>query len=950
MKSLHQLLSYSLLILILNGFGASLTTATAATTITDLSGLTAISVTPQHGIVKVGESLQLKATGTFQDGSTHDITTLVSWLAYGATVDTNGVLTGQVTGSVAVAAYDLNTPNVGGATIITIAKYGTEGTSAQPVSVSAGTIHTGEVNRGGGNTPPYSYYNLATTSGSTYYIRLKNLTANANLEVFGNSDFSNSLCVSENYNNTEELCVIIASSDTGLFIRVDGTDTNFSSDYGAAYDLSVVKGYSNQGSFENGVPLSLNTPLNSEVGLGSSVFSLPVAFSGKYTITVSGLQEEARLLVLTKQSVVVCDSYHSGLTDESCSFQADISEVVIIVSSEYSTQVIGTPFTITATEDHGAYSNEGSVTSPVSVTAGSVYAGQVANTSSYYSAAVTANKSYTVSLTGLDASTVLYVYDGDSTYTTVSCNSGYGNTDRICKIEPATSNTLYIKVNGNEFGADYTLSVSEIVYAAEGTLASPKVITTAPSVYTSPYSGQVDSVGSYYQMTVDNNALYHVALKNLSGDIAFSVYADATLSTLLCESNNAGLADESCTTASLTTSNEIYIVVTGSIYGSRFDMTVDRVYGPQGTSAAPIDVTDQLPTFSGEVGPTTDVTQQSFYQVSLTAGKTYRFTVSNYTHEDVALQVFDGVPDDYYYNSVCLAAYYSGNYSCTVSPITSSVVTLKVRAVNTNFGAAFSITVDEVDYQQEGSIASPVDIGSYPVPSYIYSEKYRNDALLYNGQSHSGSSYYVADISGGYDYVGYRAALTNQGSDANIYIYEDASYSIELCSSINGSNTDESCAFTTASNKIYIRVDGSPSGFGALYTIDIDHDYNSEGGLLTGKGKKKKGIGAVQFDIDTVYQGQAISGGPGYYKIPVTPGITYNVNLTNIFNPSCIYIYPSDDGTFSTSYGSTYSSHKGLADKSFTITPTVSLLHIEVISCSYPVTDGTAYSLTVSPN
>ncbi|MCW8986293.1 MAG: hypothetical protein OQK75_01360 [Gammaproteobacteria bacterium] len=57
------------------------------TNLSDLSGITAVSITPQFGTVKAGESLQLKATGTFQDGSSRDITALLTWSAVGATID-----------------------------------------------------------------------------------------------------------------------------------------------------------------------------------------------------------------------------------------------------------------------------------------------------------------------------------------------------------------------------------------------------------------------------------------------------------------------------------------------------------------------------------------------------------------------------------------------------------------------------------------------------------------------------------------------------------------------------------------------------------------------------------------------------------------------------------------------------------------------------------------------
>jgi hypothetical protein len=69
------------------------------------SSLSFIAVTPSNSTITVGATQQFKATGTFQDGSTQDVTSQVTWTSSNtaATITTSGLVTGQ---------------NVGGATIV----------------------------------------------------------------------------------------------------------------------------------------------------------------------------------------------------------------------------------------------------------------------------------------------------------------------------------------------------------------------------------------------------------------------------------------------------------------------------------------------------------------------------------------------------------------------------------------------------------------------------------------------------------------------------------------------------------------------------------------------------------------------------------------------------------------------------------------------------------------
>lgn len=69
--------------------------------------LLSISVTPSNTSLKVGDVVQLKATGTYSDGTTQDLSTNVVWSATDATiaaVDATGKAQGRIPGSVTVTA------------------------------------------------------------------------------------------------------------------------------------------------------------------------------------------------------------------------------------------------------------------------------------------------------------------------------------------------------------------------------------------------------------------------------------------------------------------------------------------------------------------------------------------------------------------------------------------------------------------------------------------------------------------------------------------------------------------------------------------------------------------------------------------------------------------------------------------------------------------------------
>ncbi|WP_059437674.1 Ig-like domain-containing protein, partial [Anaeromyxobacter sp. PSR-1] len=93
---------------------------TGSSTLTVTPALSSIAVTPASPALLAGATLQLVATGTYADGSTRDLTTLVSWASSApavATVDASGLATALASGTATLSA---TVSGVTGSTVLTV--------------------------------------------------------------------------------------------------------------------------------------------------------------------------------------------------------------------------------------------------------------------------------------------------------------------------------------------------------------------------------------------------------------------------------------------------------------------------------------------------------------------------------------------------------------------------------------------------------------------------------------------------------------------------------------------------------------------------------------------------------------------------------------------------------------------------------------------------------------
>ncbi|MDH3974656.1 MAG: Ig-like domain-containing protein [Deltaproteobacteria bacterium] len=556
--------------------------------------LTSIAITPQGSVVKVGETLQLYAIGNYSDGGQLDLTSEVTWL--GSTL--NGITfspTGLVTAHTATFSSSRITAThvssgLSDIKFVYVSSYGLEGSIDSPAVITEDVAHNGEVNFGGPSVNGYSYYTVNVTPDNAYYFFLENLSRDVSLKIYDDAAFSNVVCTSDKGGTADELCVAIAPVSGIFYIIVDGNGTRDTSDRGASYTLTVRPGYMDEPASDN-IIVPLNTPYNGQIGryvyddeaftplmYGISFYEIPVTPTGRYTVNITSLTGDVEMVVLSSISEVLCASNNAGTADEACSFQTERTPAYIRVD-EVNT-LVGASYTLTVTEDHGAYISEGTVVSPIDITGSMPYHGHVGGINSYYSVNVTPNQSYEVRGSGLDGELGLYA-GNISNFNSWDCSDFSGSNptkDVVCRFEPATTSTLYIRMTPNGgIGTEYFLNVTSTAYTAENT-----TLLETPDKDT-PYAGQVDDTSSQYEIPVNTGKLYRVGLSTVSGDITLNVYDDIGHTALLCTSNNTGIVDEYCLTEpSVPSGTNIYVEIIGSTYGSKFNLTVDRVYRQEG--------------------------------------------------------------------------------------------------------------------------------------------------------------------------------------------------------------------------------------------------------------------------------------------------------------------------------------------------------------------------------
>jgi hypothetical protein len=244
--------------------------------------------------------------------------------------------------------------------------------------------------------------------------------------------------------------------------------------------------YSPEGSIASPVVISVGTTHSGSVDTTSSYYVAAVNVGTTYDITLTNLTDDANLLVFNEDSTFsILDraSWNTGTTDEIVTTQAGGSMMYIEVDGSYATANGGAYFDLLIEEGTPGYPSEGSLGSPVILTVGTPHSGTVDTNASFYQASVTAGNTYQITITNMNDDVGLYVFDTDSTFTTVADYSDYiGIVDEFVSIQ-ATGSTMYIAVGGfyTQNGATYQITISQAAtpITVEGTVTIPAAATGA---------------------------------------------------------------------------------------------------------------------------------------------------------------------------------------------------------------------------------------------------------------------------------------------------------------------------------------------------------------------------------------------------------------------------------------------------------------------------------------
>lgn len=417
--------------------------------------LTAIDVSPQDGTVQKNGTLQFTATGTYQDGSTQDLTDSVEWFTTRATVaaiGSGGLATGVNCGLTIISALDPATV-IGGSTGLSTVPCTSEGSTVSPVPLTLSTPYAGEVGTG------TSYYSVAVPITNNYTVTLTGHTDDVDVGLFDDALFTSPLgfCFVAG-RLTEEFCRVTTVVPGTLYISVSGSDSTAGSSFTLkAFITPTATGVSPPPADQGRAAIPIELPdqmvvgraYRGQVGTGNSYYTagvLPGVSSRVSLIAQIGgatpLDDNVDLLVYEDSgfAVELCSSANAGTADESCAAPAPGNAVWIQADS----QGVGTYF------DLLLLTAEGTQAEPIGLFPNKDNYGTVDDTTSYYRFAVTNGVTYTVQFVQMTGDLTLKVFGSDGTFGSSACTQDWAIVGRSPVGTPcvwsASGGSMYVAV------------------------------------------------------------------------------------------------------------------------------------------------------------------------------------------------------------------------------------------------------------------------------------------------------------------------------------------------------------------------------------------------------------------------------------------------------------------------------------------------------------------------
>jgi hypothetical protein len=402
---------------------------------------------------------------------------------------------------------------------------------------------------------------------------------------------------------------------------------------------------------------------------------------------------------------------------------------------------------------------------------------------------------------------------------------------------------------------------------------------------------QDSSTSFHYTLSVKPGSVYKASLNNVLDGASLEVFTQ----------NGWDIFDRVCSDYSYEytkprnrcvftapESGIIYIRIGSTTeYPENVNLKIDEVIN-QGSREAPIDlgVAPSTPAFG-----TVREAGESVYQVAVTAGRSYRVQLTDWTDNGASrsqlyLEVYDGS------NTVSpLCIDFGGNSEtdhehrlpiihCLAKPA-SDVLTIVTRETQYGEGAAYNVAVEEA--LTEGAPGAPVDIVG--------------DALVYHGEVTAtqqnyddGYSYYQFSVTPNTNYL---VDLRGMHQELDLVIYPDSSFAtLSECNSRNGPLIDDYCIVPSdAAGKIYARVEtwqdvtdrfilsAMPVPAGAVAPARYPDEGSAAAPIQMGPGLP------VPNRLSTVGIGNS------YYSIAVASGSTMRVSATQMNVDVDIHVY-----------------------------------------------------------
>ena len=740
-----------------------------------------------------------------------------------------------------------------------------EGYVDAPIDLTGMLPHAGQVNRAD------SYYKFTgLTPGVRYEVRILNTTVDTQIYFYDTAELVNVDC-SLNYHPSlpaKRLCVATAPASGTLYLAIPYWGTP-----GGTYTVDLGLAPEAEGTSDTPVEITADAmPYYGQVDTTASYYVI-TGLTPDYVYQVQFndvTHHYARMSAGDSPSTL-----NLGCTN--CTIRSSSTgEIYIVIdgsSTDNENNDLGAWFTFNFGETENA---EGSVSSPVLIPGdGTVYNGQVDDTSSYYMVTgLVPGQYYQIYRTTDEYDKPSFTSTTDSTYTTSNCKTFPG----MCLAAADASGNLYIRVSFHKIpGISFKLWIQPSLLDSEGTAAAPLDITGGlaggtPTVHNGQVIAHYNEEISYYVLSgLPGSTNYSITATNLTDDIKLDVYSDAAMSNRLCSTDLTGITDETCNVVSGPAGGAIkdvslYIKVTLDKYGTthnwdgaNYTLTASPGGTPltsEGAVGSPVDITGLTP-YAGSVS----YNEASYYVINGLDPASFYAMMLNHDKTRLVLSLWT---DSTYSTNACNAgiSYFTDHIVC--APNASGQ--FFVRVDDSSFNTAYTLDLKPVPVN-EGSDVMPLDITA---------------SLPYSGQAILGAgtkSYYtVSGLLADTDYV---VITSNSTQNANTSVYDNVDFSTGFQCSDYGVQPSDTCIATSSpTGELFIAVDGNNAS-GTFFDLDVKVAPVAEGSAAS----------PVEVPYQSAFQGKTEWSGSYYKATGLVPYSTHRVSLIEQDTDYIVKIY-----------------------------------------------------------